>query len=178
MPFSMHLSTRAHCWLTANLLSTRTPRSFSAVFPSSSSSFHLLTSTAARGNVSSGAGLCTCPCWTSSPSSLPNFPASPGLAEWQHSLLVWQPLLPALYYQRTCWGCMLSYPFIPTSYLTHLRIPSSWCCLLVLSLHSSWGLRPQNELTSKSGTCSQLYGHRNNISALLKRTLYSPISLI
>jgi len=39
IPFA--LATRAHCWLMANLKSTRTPRSFSAELLSSRSAFKL-----------------------------------------------------------------------------------------------------------------------------------------
>ena len=63
------------------------------------------------GYFSPGVELYTCHCWTSSASPLPNSPACPGLAEWQHSLLVYQSLIPALCHHQTCWGCSPSlYP--------------------------------------------------------------------
>jgi len=49
---------------------------------------------------SPGAGLYICSCWTSSGSSPPNPAVCPGLAEQQHGLLVYQPLLPALHCLR------------------------------------------------------------------------------
>ena len=93
------LATRAHCWLLVNLLSTRTPRSLSTELFSNRSALSLYWCN----------GLFlprwrnTCPCWTSSSSSLPNSPACPGITEWQHSLLVYPPLLPVLCHQQTWW---------------------------------------------------------------------------
>jgi len=95
------LAARAHCWLMVNLLSIRTPRSLSVELLSSRSA---PACTGSWGYSSLGAGPCACPCWTSSSSSAPNSPASPGHAEWQHSLPVYLPLLPASCHQRTCWG--------------------------------------------------------------------------
>ena len=92
------LAARAHCWLMVNLSSTRTPRSLSAELLSSRS---VPACTGAWGCSSPGAGPCPCPCWTSWGSSVPNSPACPGLAEWQHSLLVYLPHLPVLCSQQT-----------------------------------------------------------------------------
>jgi len=64
--------------------------------------------TGVLGCSSPGAGPCPCPCWTSSRSSAPNSPACPGLTEWQHSLLMYLPLLPVWCHQQTCWGYILT----------------------------------------------------------------------
>jgi len=98
-------TTRVHCWLVAKLLSMRTPRCFSAEVISSRSSpnvycwMQLLIPPQMQDYA--------CP-WISSGSSLPNSADCPGLSEWQHSLLMWQSLLPALYHQQTCWEWTLS----------------------------------------------------------------------
>jgi len=46
-------------------------------------------------------GLCSCHCWTSPGSSLHSSLVHPGLDEWQHNLLEYQPFLPALYHQQS-----------------------------------------------------------------------------
>lgn len=61
---------------------------------------------------SHGAGHYTDLCWTSLSSSLPS---NLDLTEWQHMLLVYQPLLSVLYQQQTCWGSSLP------------LYPSPWC---------------------------------------------------
>ncbi|XP_048781946.1 uncharacterized protein LOC125684133 isoform X1 [Lagopus muta] len=97
MPLAL-LATRAHCWLTADLPSTRTPRSLSAELPSSSSSpnlywcmqlllprcktLHLLLLNLIRFFTA-------------------QLSACPALAEWQHGL---QPILPTSYHHKLAEG--------------------------------------------------------------------------
>ena len=95
------LSTRPHCWLMANLLSSRTPSSFSAELQSCRSvpnlywsiqlslhrckTLHLLLLNHIRFLPARHSSLARS-CWSC----------------W-HSFQVFQPLLPALYHQQTCW---------------------------------------------------------------------------
>ena len=58
-----------------------------------------------------GTGLCTSPGWNSWGSCQPISPACQALSGWQHSPLVYQPLLPVLYRKQTCWGhTLLQHP--------------------------------------------------------------------
>lgn len=100
------LATKTCCWLTDSLLSSRTSRS-----PLSRAAFQQISPQpvvmhrVALPQVQDPAFVF---CWTSSCSVLPNAPARPDLANWQHSLLVCQPLFPVLYHQQMCWGNTLS----------------------------------------------------------------------
>ena len=66
-------------------------------------------------------------------------PVYPGLAEWQHSLLVCQPLLPAFYHQQTCWGWTLSlHPGHCWRYWTRLDPVSTPGEKKIFSLFTYW----------------------------------------
>lgn len=95
------LATRAHCRLMANLLSNR------ALVSSPQGSFpagQLLSCIDMPDPKSKTLHLPLCNLLSFLSSQLPSLSS---LAEWQHRLLVYQPL-PALYHQQTCRGCTLS----------------------------------------------------------------------
>ena len=64
--------------------------------------------TSAWGYFSSESGLHISPCRASWDASWLNFSAWWGVSEWQHTHLVYQPLLMVFYHLLTCWGCTLS----------------------------------------------------------------------
>lgn len=82
--------TRVHCWIIVNLVSTRTPGSFSAKLLSRRSA---LACPHARGYSSPGAGHGISLCWTSRGLCEPTFPACRGPSDWHHKQLAYQSLL-------------------------------------------------------------------------------------
>ena len=98
MPLAF-LATRAHCWLVVNLSSASSPRSLSA---------ELLSSRAAPSLYwCMGLFLPRCSTLHLPLLNLNRFLSSQlsslsGLAEWQHSLLVYLPLFPVLCHEQTC----------------------------------------------------------------------------
>jgi len=99
MPLAF-LASRAHSWLMAKLLFTRTPRSF----------FSELSYCRSFPNLFWCMWLFLPINILAKPHQVPlcQLSACPHLNEWLHGLLVCQPLLPALYHQQTCWGWTLS----------------------------------------------------------------------
>lgn len=98
---------RAHCWLMFSLVPPGSPDHFlKSCFPTR----WPLTYMSAWGFFSSGAGLCTCSCWTSQGSHLVDLPSLlisydlPSLLiyGWKHCSVVYQTLLPV----TSAWGTL------------------------------------------------------------------------
>lgn len=90
------LLARAHCWRVFNLVSTRTPKAFSAEMLVSP-----LMCPGAWGCFSPGTGFCAS-YWTPSVSCQTISPACPCPSGWHHSPFVYWTFLLVLYHMQTC----------------------------------------------------------------------------